>query len=89
MNVTLMGPDDLGYWVLTDNDGNTYPLVARHEDHPSAAESLGWLAPEEITDQEELIDAALDWLMMNTGEDFEAPPHVAEFFERRQAEVEE
>ena len=37
MKVTLMGPDDLGYWFLDDENGNSFPSVERHEDHPQAA----------------------------------------------------
>lgn len=80
MNVTLMGPDDLGNWFLTDDEGNSFPLVERHEDHSKGATLLGWNAPEGIGDQEEIIDSALKWLMDHTGEDFEAPPHAAAFF---------
>lgn len=89
MNVTLMGPDDLGNWFLADDDGNSYPLVARHEDHPAAAAHIGWTAPEGITDNETLIESAIDWLMENSGEDFEAPKHVAEFFRELQEDDEE
>ena len=80
MRVTLMGPGELGHWFLTDDDGNSFPLVERHEDHPKGASLLGWNAPERVTDQKKVIDIALDWLMEHTGEDFTAPPHVAEFF---------
>ena len=80
MRVTLMGPGELGDWFLTNYEGNSFPLVERHEDHPQAAALLGWNAPERVTDQEKVIDIALDWLMEHTGEDFTAPPHVAEFF---------
>lgn len=80
MTVTLVGPDDLGYWFLHDENGNSFPLVERHKDHPAAAAFFGWKAPEGVTDEEEIIDSAIDFLMENTGEDFEAPQHVAEFF---------
>jgi hypothetical protein len=80
MQVTLMGPGELGHWFLTDEHGNSFPLVTRHEDHPKAAAMLGWNAPEVVTDQEEIIDSALDWLMEHTGEDFEAPDQVLAFF---------
>jgi hypothetical protein len=89
MKVTLMGPDDLGRWYLADNEGNSCPLVVRHEDHSKGATLLGWNAPEEVTDQEEIIDSALDWLMNHTGEDFEAPPQVAEFFRQMNEDCEE
>lgn len=89
MIVSLVGPDDLGYWFLHDENGNSFPLVERHKDHPAAAALFGWKAPERVTDEEELIDSAIDFLMENTGEDFEAPKHVAEFFEKLEAENEE
>jgi len=80
MQVTLMGPNDLGFWSVTDEEGNSFTLVERHEDHPAGASLLGWNAPEGVTDNEEIIQDALDWLMDHTGEDFDAPPQVAEFF---------
>ena len=80
MKVTLVGPDELGYWFLHDENGNAYPFVERHEDHPAAAALLGWTAPEGVTDEEALIDSAIDFLMENSGEDFDAPKHVAKFF---------
>lgn len=80
MKVTLMGPDDLGNWFLTDDEGDSFPLVERHEDHPKGAALLGWKPPKGVTNEEELINAAIDWLMDHTGEDFTAPPQVAKFF---------
>ena len=79
MIVTLMGPDNLGYWFLTDDEGNSFPFVASHEDHLKAA-LLGWNRPIGI-DDEEAITNALDWLMEHTGEDFDAPQIVVEYFE--------
>ena len=78
MIVTLMGPDDLGGWFLTDDEGNSYPFVASHEDHLNAA-MLGWDRPIGIDDEEAIMNA-LDWLMENTGEDFGAPQIVVEYF---------
>jgi len=89
MNVTLTGPDDLGYWFLTDDNGNSFPLVERHEDHPAAAALIGWKAPKGVTGEAALIDSAIDFLMANTGEDFKAPKPVVEFFKKLQAENEE
>jgi len=80
MQVTLEGPDDLGYWFLSDPDGNSFPLVERHEDHPAGASTLGWITPEGDNDQEQIIQDALDWLMEHTGEDFTAPKQVADYF---------
>jgi len=86
MNVTLTGPDDLGYWFLTDDNGNSFPLVERHEDHPAAAALIGWKAPKGVTGEAALIDSAIDFLMAKTGEDFRAPKHVVEFFKKLEAE---
>lgn len=80
MQVTLMGPNDLGFWSVTDEEGNSFPLVERHEDHPAGASILGWQKSDGITDNEEIIQDALDWLLEHTGEDFTAPPQLAEFF---------
>ena len=80
MKVTLMGPGELGRWFLADNDGNSYPLVEHHEDHPKGAYLLGWTTPKGITDEEEIIQDALGWLMDHTGEDFETPAQVTDFF---------
>ena len=86
MIVFLMGPDDLGTWVLSDDEGNTYPFVASHEDHLNAA-LLGWDRPVGI-DEEEAIMSALDWLLERTGEDFDATQIVAKYFEELYAERE-
>jgi hypothetical protein len=88
MRVTLAGPDDLGYWFLHDENGDAFPLVARHEDHPVAAELFGWTAPEGITDQEEIIESARLWLMENISEEIEAPQHAVEFFRQLNDEEE-
>jgi hypothetical protein len=80
VQVTLTGPDDLGYWFLTDSDGNSFPFIECHEDHPTAAAMLGWVLPEDLEDEEEIIQNALDWLLDHTGDDFKAPAHVAVYF---------
>ncbi len=80
MLVTLMGPDDLGHWMLADENGNSFPLVECHEDHPAAASLFGWTAPEGVTDEEEIIQDALDWIMDHINENIEAPKDVAEYF---------
>lgn len=80
MIVTLAGPDDLGFWFLDDENGNSFPLVERHEDHPAAAALFGWKAPEGVTDKKAIIHDAIDWLTDHAGEDFEAPQHVVEYF---------
>lgn len=85
MIVTLMGPD-LGAWVLTDDEGNSYPFVANHEDHLNAA-MLGWERPVGIDDEEAIMNA-LEWLMEHSGEDFDAPQIVVEHFRELYAEEE-
>lgn len=84
MIVTLMGPDNLGYWFLTDEEGISYPFVASHEDHLNAV-LLGWDRPAGINDQEAILNA-LEWLMEHTGEDFVAPQIVVEYFKELYAE---
>ena len=89
MKVTLTGPDDLGYWFLEDEDGNAYPLVQEHEGHPAAAALFGWTAPEGVTDEEEIIQDALGWLMDHISEEVDAPQHVEAFFRELNDEEEE
>jgi len=80
MKVTLAGPDDLGLWVLHDENGNAFPLVEDQEDHLAAASLFGWTAPEGVTDEEDIIQDALDFLMENIGEEIEAPKEAVEYF---------
>ena len=81
MKVSLSG-NDLGYWFLDDQDGRSFPFIERHEDHPGAAVSLGWKPPKGITDEGELINAAIDWLRDHAGEDFKAPQQAVEYFKQ-------
>ncbi len=81
-----MGPDNLGYWFLTDSNGDSYPFVASHEDHLNAT-LLGWERPVGIDDEEAIMNA-LDWLLGHSGEDFDAPQIVADYFEGLYAEEE-
>jgi hypothetical protein len=80
MKVTLAGPDDLGYWFLHDEDGNAFPLVEDHAGHPAAAALFGWTAPEGVTDEEEIIQDALNCLMDHISEEIDAPAHIEAFF---------
>jgi hypothetical protein len=82
MKVTLAGPDDLGYWVLHDENGNAFPLVKRDEDHPAAARLFGW-APTEGTDEVE--DARL-WLLDHIGDEIEAPLAAVAYFRELESE---
>ena len=89
MKVTLVGPDDLGFWFIHDENGNSFTFVERHEDHPAAAASLGWKPPTGVTDEDELINAAIDWFTDHSGEDFKAPQHVVQYFEQLYKDFEE
>ncbi|HEY7328079.1 MAG TPA: hypothetical protein VH592_10585 [Gemmataceae bacterium] len=80
MKVTLSGPDDLGRWVLHNENGLAYPLVERHEDHIAAAKLFGWSPPKGVSDQEKLVQSALKWLRSRIGAEITAPPHVVLFF---------
>ena len=83
MKVTLMGPDDEGRFVLSDYNGNDFPLVEKWGDQPAAAKLLGWepSSPDEQSD--EVIEAAQEFLAEHTGEDFTAPPHVVQYLEEQ------
>lgn len=81
MQLTLQGPDELGFCVLTDDDGNTYPLVTKTEDYLSAAKLFGWTGG--------TIDEAIEFVTEMNGEDIEAPPHIEEYFLSLYAEMEE
>jgi hypothetical protein len=80
VKVWLAGPDDLGYWFLDNENGYSFPLVEQHEDHPKAAQLFGWATPEGVTDEEAIIQDALDWLMDHIGDAIEAPQEAANFF---------
>jgi len=80
MELTLEGPDDLGFCVLTDEDGNTYPLVTKTEDYLYAAKLFGWTGG--------TIDEAIDYVTEMSGEVIEAPPDIEEYFQSLYAELE-
>jgi hypothetical protein len=80
MRVILAGPDDLGYWFLVDDAGNTFPLVQDDEEHMQAAALFGWVEPAGLAESQEIIDDAIDWLMEHIGEEIDAPMHVERFF---------
>lgn len=87
MKVELTGPDDLGFWYLTDEDGNSFPLVESYEAHPAAATLFGWNAPEGLEDEEAVIQDAIEWLMDYIGEEINAPQEALDYF--RELEEEE
>lgn len=89
MKVELTGPDDLGFWYLTNADGNFFPLVETHEGHPAAAALFGWLAREGIEDREAIIQDALVFLMDHIGDEIEASKEVVDYFSELEEEDEE
>jgi hypothetical protein len=89
MKVTLSGPDDLGRWVLHSEFGDAFPLVERHEDHPAAAALFGWTAPKGVTDEEEIIQDALDWLNDHINGEIEAPADAVQFFRELEGDDED
>ena len=88
MKVTLCGPDDLGRWVLHNEDGLAYPLVQRHEDHVAAAMLFGWSAPQGVTDDEEIVQDALAWLTERIGDEITAPSAVVAYYRELEGEGE-
>ena len=89
MKVELTGPDDLGFWFLTDADGNAFPLVETHEGHPAAAALFGWKAPEGVEDREEIIHDAIDFLMDHIGDQIESPQDAKEYFKDLYGEIDD
>jgi hypothetical protein len=79
----------LGHWYLVDHDGNAYPLVERHEDHPKAATLFGWTAPEGVTDEEEIIASTIDFLMEHIGDEIEAPQEAVNYFRELEQDAED
>jgi len=77
--VTLMGPDDQGFWYLADATGRDFRIVEQWEDHPAAAQLFGWLRPGELTD-DEAIEAAREFLLEHINDEIIAPPHIALHF---------
>ena len=77
MKVTLEGPDDLGFCVLSDSEGNTYPLVQQTEDYLVAARLFGWKGG--------TLDQAIDFVTERSGEEITAPRHIARYFQKLSA----
>ena len=89
MKVELTGPDDLGFWYLTNADGNAFPLVESHEGHPAAAALFGWQTTEGVEDREAIIQDSLAWLMVHIGDEIEAPKEAVDYFRELEEEDEE
>lgn len=83
MKLTLVGPDDSGFWFLEDAAGNAWQLVERWSDHAGAAALFGWVAPEGASDDER-AESAREFLMERIGDSIQAPLHIAEYFEQFQ-----
>ena len=82
MKVTLMGPDDQGFWYLTDASGRDFRIVDRWEDHPAAAKLFGWNPIDEVID-DEVIESAREFLLDHVGEEIVASLHIAQHFAAR------
>lgn len=82
MKVTLMGPDDLGYWFLDDREARSFKLVQRWSDLPGAAALFGWKPPDGMDDEDEQAENARLWLLDHVGDEIEAPPDVAEYLQQ-------
>ena len=67
MKAALAGPDDQGFWYLT-NDGRNQPLVVKWEDHVYAAQLFGL----ETADVEE----ARLFLFENINREITVPLHL-------------
>lgn len=80
MKITLVGPDDCGFWFVENEHGMTWQLVEREENQPGAAALFGWTSLDGATDDEQ-VEAARAFLMENIGAEIEAPLHIATHFE--------
>jgi hypothetical protein len=81
--LTLMGPDDQGFWYLVDATGRDFRIVEQLEDHPVAAKLFGWVTPDESADDEAIEDAR-EFLLEHVGDEVIAPPHIASRFMEEQ-----
>ena len=79
MEVYLAGPDDLGYWFLEDENGNSFDLVTTEAEHLTAAALFGWKAPEGVS-QEQAVEEARLWLEDCIGDKINAPKDAEEYF---------
>jgi len=82
MKITLMGPDDQGFWYLSDYSGRDFRIVERWEDHAYAAKLFGWSPSSELLTTDELNEEAREFLMEHISDDITAPCHIAEHFDR-------
>ena len=73
MKVTLQGPDDLGHWFLARRKRELVPPRRTPRGSPGCRRLFGWTAPEGVTDEEEIIQDALDWLNDHINDEIEAP----------------
>lgn len=86
MKLTLVGPDDSGFWFLENQNGLSWQIVERWADHPAAAALFGWSAPDGATDDKQ-VESAREFLMENIGTEIEAPLHIAQHFEQLEREA--
>ena len=86
MKLTLVGPDDSGFWFLESENGMTWQIVEQWTDHPGAAAIFGWSAPDDAIDGEQ-TESAREFLMENIGTEIEAPLHIAQYFDELEREA--
>lgn len=80
MKLTLMGPDDQGFWYLADRTGRDFRIIERREDHAAAAKLFGWSPSSDSLTTDQLNEDARGFLMENVGSEITAPLHIAERF---------
>ena len=91
MKVVLTGPDDQGFFYLTDYHLRDYRIVEKWEHYAGAAMLFGWVpCPCGKTNGtfdcdhrtvDEMAEEARDFLMEHVGEEIEAPLHIQSFFD--------
>lgn len=86
MKLILVGPTDEGFWHLENENGLSWQIVERWEDHPGAAAIFGWSAPDGATGDEQ-AELAREFLMDSIGAEIEAPRHIAQHFEELEGEA--
>lgn len=80
MKLTLMGPDDQGFWFLADATGRDLKVVEKWTDHADAARLFGWSASSESISDYEQIEEAREFLMEHISDEITVPSHIAEHF---------
>jgi hypothetical protein len=80
MKVYLAGCDDLGYWFLEDENGNSFDFVTTEAEQLTAAALFGWKAPEGVS-QERAVEEARLWLEDCIRDKIDAPKDAEAYFQ--------